>query len=398
MESIGYNKRISNIKPSASMMLMSRAKEMQKTDPTVIGLAGGEPDFPTPDRICMEAVRCFAQGDTHYSAGAGIPELRERIRKKLEEDNGIRCRADDILITPGGKYAIYAAVNALLNEGEEVIILDPAWVSYEPIVFSAGGVPVHVLLDYRQSYEITRDALEAAVTPRTRMLILNYPNNPTGRVLSRREADVIEAFMLAHPNVLLLSDEIYEKLLYDGNETVSMASYESIRDRVLTANGFSKCAAMTGWRLGYLAVPERYVDPISRLCQHSISCVSGFVQKAGVVALDCTQEMDEMRRIYQERRDLFVAKMNEIPGVRCETPQGAFYAWVFFDIQGMTSDEVCEYLMENAGVVGMPGSAYGETQVAAMRFSFANSTQDMIDAGERIKAALLKLQTGNLCE
>lgn len=393
MEVFDYNRRLGSIKPSASLMLMTKAKEMQKNDPTVIGLAGGEPDFPTPDRICMEAVRCLAQGDTHYAIGAGIPELRSRIRKKLAEDNGIRCQADDILIMPGGKYAIYAAVNALLNEGDEVIILNPAWVSYEPIVLSAGGVPVNAALDYRKHYEITRDVLEGAVTPRTRMLILNYPNNPTGRVLSRREADEIEAFMLAHPHVLLLSDEIYEKLLYDGNQTVSMASYESLRGRVLTANGFSKCAAMTGWRLGYLVAPKPYFDPIYRLCQHSISCVSGFAQKAGVVALDCTQEMDEMRAVYKERRDLFVAKLNEIPGVHCETPQGAFYAWVLFDIKGMTSEDICEYLLENAGVVGMPGSAYGETRVASMRFSFANATQDMIDAGERIKAALLKLQS-----
>lgn len=393
MNAATYNNRISKMKPSASLALMSRAKEMQKTDASVIGLAGGEPDFPTPDRICMEAVRCMAQGYTHYTIGAGLPELRARIQKKLAEDNRILCSADDILVVPGGKYAIYAAVNSVLNEGEEVIILNPAWVSYEPIVLSAGGVPVCVDLDYRKNYEITRDALESAVSPRTRMLVLNYPNNPTGRVLSRREADAVEAFMLAHPNVLLLSDEVYERLLYDGNENVSMASYESLRDRVFTANGFSKCAAMTGWRLGYLVAPKPYFNPIFKLCQHSISCVSGFVQRAGVVALDCRQEMEEMVSIYKERRALFVSKLNEIPGVHCEMPQGAFYAWATFDIKGMSSDDICEYLLENAKVVGMPGTAYGETHVAAMRFSFANATEEMIKAGDRIKDALVKLQS-----
>lgn len=196
MEPITFNARLRRMKPSASLMLMTRAKEMQKKGPSVIGLAGGE--------------------------------------------------------------------------------------------------PVNVQLDYRTNYTITREKLESAVTPRTRMLILNYPNNPTGRVLSRQEANAIEAFLLAHPQVLVLSDEIYERLRYDGVENVSLASYESLQSRVLTANGFSKCAAMTGWRLGYLVAPKPYFDPIYRLCQHSISCVSSFVQRAGVTALDCTEAMDAM--------------------------------------------------------------------------------------------------------
>lgn len=392
MEKVPYNQRLAVMRPSASLVLMSRAKEMQKKDPSVIGLAGGEPDFPTPDRICMEAVRQMANGFTHYAIGPGIPELRQRIARKLQEENGILCSAEDIIVTPGGKYAIYVAMNALLNEGDEVIILDPAWVSYEPITLAAGAVPVHVHLNWKEHYQIHREALEAVVTDRTRMLIINYPNNPTGRCLSRQEADELEQFLLAHPNVLLLSDEIYERLRYDGCENISMGSYPSVSSRVITVNGFSKCAAMTGWRLGYLAAAKEYFDPIYKLCQHSISCVSGFVQKAGVVALDCAEEMDAMCRIYHQRRDLFAAKLNEIPGVHCELPQGAFYAWVTYDINGMTSEQICEYLLENAGVVGMPGTAYGEEAVASMRFSFANASEDMSRAGERIKAALLHLQ------
>lgn len=393
MDSFHFNKRISGMVPSASLALMSRAKEMQKTDATVIGLAGGEPDFPTPDRICMEAIRYLSSGYTHYVLGPGIPELRNAIQKKLLEDNNIRCAAEDILITPGGKNAVYLAVNALLNEGDEVMILNPAWVSYEPIVLSAGGIPVNVKLDYRQNYRITQDVLEGSVSERTRMLIINYPNNPTGRILSREEADILESFMLRHRDVVLLSDEIYEKILFDGEKTVSMASYETIRERVITVNGFSKCAAMTGWRLGYLAAEKNYFDPIYKLYQHSVSCVSGFVQKAAVVALECTAEINEMREIYEKRRNLFVSALNEIPGVHCEYPAGAFYAWVFFDIQGMSSDEICSYLMERARVVGMPGTAYGEDRVACMRFSFANNTSDVIEAAGRIKEALLELQS-----
>lgn len=392
MEQFEYNRRIRAMKPSASIALMARAKDMQKTDPTVIGLAAGEPDFPTPDRICMEAVRALAEGYTHYTMGPGLPELRARIREKLARDNGIRCETGDILVTPGGKNAIFLAVNALLNPGDEAIILDPSWVSYEPIVLSAGGVPVHVRLDYRESYRITREALEAAVSPRAKMLIINYPNNPTGRVLSSQEADILEEFLLAHPQIVLLSDEVYERILFDGNETVSMASRERLRERVVTVNGFSKCVAMTGWRLGYLAAGKAFMEPIYKLHQHSASCVSGFIQRAAIVALDCRQEMEEMRRIYQVRRDLFVSKLNDIPGVRCESPAGAFYAWATFDFPGMDSNAICTYLMDHAGVVGMPGSEYGEMQVSSMRFSFANATEDMARAGDQIKAALLKLR------
>lgn len=386
------NERITRMKPSASLALMTRAKEMQKTDAGVIGLAGGEPDFPTPDRICMEAVRYLAEGYTHYVIGPGLPELRSALQKKLAEENGIYCNAADILVTPGGKNAIYLAITALLNEGDEVMILNPAWVSYEPIVISAGGVAVNVKLDHRQRYRITRETLEANCSPRTKMLIINYPNNPTGRVLSREEADALEAFLLAHPEIVLLSDEIYERILFDGKTTVSMASYDSVKARVITVNGFSKCAAMTGWRLGYLVADKYYFDPIYKLYQHSVSCVSGFVQKAAVVALECKEELEEMRRIYGQRRELFISTLNDIPGVRCDYPDGAFYAWVFFNIKGMTSEQICTYLMENARVVGMPGTAYGEDDVACMRFSFANNTADMVEAAQRIKAALLELQ------
>lgn len=191
----------------------------------------------------------------------------------------------------------------------------------------------------------------------------------------------------------MLSDEVYERILFDGNATVSMASRERVRERVVTVNGFSKCVAMTGWRLGYLAAEKALMEPIYKLHQHSASCVCGFIQRAAIVALDCTREMEEMRRLYQARRDLFVSKLNEIPGVRCESPAGAFYAWAIFDFPGMDSNAVCTYLMGHAGVVGIPGSDYGETRVSSMRFSFANATEDMERAGERIKEALLRLHT-----
>lgn len=267
------NHRIESMKPSASMVLMARAKQMQKTDPTVIGLAGGEPDFATPDRISMAAIRSLSEGYTHYVVGPGLPELRAAIAKKLREENGLEYDENCILVTPGGKNAIYLAVQAILNEGDEVLVLDPAWVSYEPIVQAAGGVTVKVKLDYQQDYRITAEALEAACTDKTRLLIINYPNNPTGRILHKDEADILEAFMLRHPDVYMLSDEVYEKLVYDGVKSISMGSYPSIRDRVATMNGFSKSVAMTGWRMGYLAAPKAIFDAAYKLYQHSLSCM-----------------------------------------------------------------------------------------------------------------------------
>ena len=381
------NRRLEAMRPSASMVLMSRAKEMQKTDPSVIGLAGGEPDFDTPDPIRLAAIRSLSEGYTHYVVGPGLPELRAAIRKKLLEENGIDCGEDRILVTPGGKNAIYLAVQALLNEGDEAIVLDPAWVSYEPIIQAAGGRTVKVKLDFRQDYRITAEALEAACTERTRLLIVNYPNNPTGRILHQDEADILERFLLAHPQVYLLSDEIYEAVVY-GEKSLSMGARASVRDRVVTVNGFSKSAAMTGWRMGYLAAPKEVFDGAYKLYQHSLSCMSGFLQKGAAEAFRCRREMEDMRQIYAQRRDLFVSALNNIPGVRCTPPEGAFYAWVFFDLEGMNSEQVCEYLLENARVVGMPGSAYGEEAACCMRFSFANATEDLAEAAKRIRQAL----------
>lgn len=385
------NERITSMRPSGSMVLMTRAKEMQKKDPTVIGLAGGEPDFDTPARISEAAIQSLRDGYTHYVVGPGLPELRAAICKKLREENGVICDENCILVTPGGKNAIYLAVQALLNEGDEVIVLDPAWVSYEPIVQAAGGVTVKVKLDYRTDYRITAEALEAAYSDKTRLIIVNYPNNPTGRILHEDEAAVLEQFMLNHPQMYLLSDEVYEKVIFDGNKVISMGSYASIADRVITMNGFSKCVAMTGWRMGYLAAPKPVFDVAYKLYQHSLSCMSGFLQKGAVEAFNCDEEIEEMRKVYEQRRDLFISVLNSTPGVRCVPPEGAFYAWVYFDVKGMTSMEMCEYLMENAGVVGMPGDAYGEESTCCMRFSFATATEDLEKASARIKSAIEKL-------
>ena len=373
------------------MMFMARAKEMQAKDPSVISLAGGEPDFLTPARITSAAIKALEAGDTHYRIGAGIPELRTAIANKLKTENGIICDENRILITPGGKNAIYLAINAVLNYGDEAIILDPAWVSYEPIIIAAGGKPVHVKLKYEVDYRITYDQLAKATTEKTRLLIINYPNNPTGRILHQDEVDAVEKFLLDYPNVYLLSDEVYEKIMFDNNKHISMGSKATVADRVITVNGFSKCVAMTGWRMGYLTSSQEVFSVIYKLYQHSLTCMSGFLQQGAVEAFNCAEETETMRKIYQSRRDKFIGELNSIPGVCCKKPEGAFYAWVAYESKMMSAEEICEYLLKDAGVVGMPGTAYNEFDIPTMRFSFANSDEDLEDAATRIKTSILKL-------
>lgn len=384
------NTFIENLQPSRSIVFMAKAKQLQAKDKSVISLAGGEPDFDTPKPICEELTRQLAAGYTHYTVGPGLPELRERIARKLNEENGCHYSPDGIIVTPGGKFAIYLAVRSMINPGDEVMYLEPGWVSYPSIIEASAGVPVPVRLRWDDNFRVTREALEAKCTDKTRMLIINYPNNPTGCNLSREEAEEVRAFMLAHPQVLLLADEIYERIVFDGCENVSMASYEDVADRVITINGFSKSVAMTGWRAGYLACDVKLQKVMYNLFQHTMTCVSGFIQKACVVGLDCTEEIEQMRLRYAQRRDMFIKALNAIPGVSCRMPQGAFYAWVRFEVPGMDSEAVCAHILNKAKVVGVPGVAYG-TDECCVRFSFAASDEDLAEAARRIRDAMEEL-------
>lgn len=287
--------------------------------------------------------------------------------------------------------AIYNAVRAMLNEGDEVLLMEPCWVSYAPIIQASGGKPVSVGLTYENQYRVTAAALEEVTTDKTKMVIINYPCNPTGKILHEDEAGELLSYMKAHPDVVLLSDEVYEKIIYDGNKHISMASLPEIADRVITINGFSKCAAMTGWRLGYACASKDIMDHMVSLWQHMMTCTSGFIQDGGVVALDCHEEFEEMRKCYDERRKAFIGALNKIPRVSCEYPEGAFYAWVKFDIPGKDSYEICDYLLEEARVVGVPGDAYGLGGAQCLRFSFANSMEDLMEAARRIEEAMKKI-------
>lgn len=383
-----FNRNIQNISPSASMVVMAKAKKLKAIDPEIVDMGGGEPDFDTPKKICDELFKQIQAGYTHYTVGPGLPELRERIAEKLTKQNGCHYSPDEIIVTPGGKYAIYLAVRALVEPDDEVIYLNPSWVSYPSIVEASNGIPVPVDLDYKKGYRIDIPAIEEKITEKTKLIIINYPNNPTGRILTIIEADKFHEMLLRHPNLYVVSDEIYERIVYDGNINISLGSYEDIKDRVITVNGFSKSVAMTGWRIGYLAAGNEVAKICNKLFSHTMTCVSGFIQKSAIKAFDCDDEIERMRKLYEERRDSFMARLNEIPHISYMVPEGAFYAWIKFDLGGMDSNEVCEYILEKAKVVGVPGISYGEKNGSWMRFSFATSMDQILKAADNIERAM----------
>ena len=384
-----FNKNIENITPSKSMAMSQLAKELKKSDPQIIDLSIGEPDFDTPEVITEEAIKWMKNGFTHYTTGPGLPELRKRIAKKLLDENGIMQDPEGIIVTPGGKFAIYLAVATLCNAGDEVICLTPYWVSYPSICQSLGVTPVEIELDPADNYRIDEKTLEDAITDKTRMIIINYPNNPTGLILHKEEMAAIKAVMQRHPEVVLLSDEMYERIIFDGNKNVSPAADEEIKDRVITVNGFSKSVAMTGWRAGYMASSTEIAKVAGRFFGHTLTQTCGFVQKACVVALDQLGDMEMMRLSYEKRRNMFVEGLNSIPGIHCIVPEGAFYAWTGFDesllkklpgyVPGKKeqSEIVSEWLLRQCKVSSVPGIANGVTRGTFLRFCFAAGEDDL---------------------
>ena len=382
-----FNRRVSNLKASASIALMEKARQLKAQGVDVISLATGEPDFDTPLSAAEAGIAGIRGGKTHYVNGRGIPALRERLSRKLREENGLAYTPEEILVTPGAKYAIFAALFTLLSPGDEVIVMNPCWVSYSAIAELAGGVPVYVDLAAEDGYAITRERLEPHITEKTKLLILNTPNNPTGRVLTRQEAETLRALALEH-DFYILSDEIYEKILFDGRQHISIGALPDMRERVITLNGLSKCAAMTGWRVGYLAAPRAMVDMIYMFYQHTLTCISEFSQLAALEALEHPEEFERMTENYRVRRDLWRQRMDRIPAVHCLSAEGTFYGWMRIEKDGMDSTEIAAYLLERAQVMAVPGTAYGERTPGYVRVSLATATEDLIRAADRLEAAL----------
>lgn len=364
-----FNQYIEKIEDSKSLTLMQKATQLQKEGKNVVNLTGGEPVFDTPAIIVDEAVRLLREGDTHYLVGQGLLELREKIAEYEEKENGISCKAKNIIMTPGGKFGIFMSVVSLINAGDEVILLAPMWVSYAPIVKACGGVPIICELDFDDKYEIKKEKLEECISEKTKMIIINYPNNPTGKILSEKESGILFDIVKQH-QIYLISDEIYNRITFDSKKSISMASYKEIFNRVITVNGFSKSAAMTGWRIGYVIAEKKIVDVMFKLYAHTITGLSPFVQRAALKVFECDLEIKKMRKEYERRRDYFIRELNKIKFLSCLVPEGAFYAWVKIQLPNITKSVELE-LLERIGVLGVPGSAYGIREKNYIRFSFA---------------------------
>ena len=384
-----FTSRVRDLAPSPTLAVSDRARQLKAQGIDVIDLGGGDPEFITPEHIRDAATEAMNAGDTHYVASAGIPTLRKAIADKLRIDNGIEVDPNGgIIVTPGGKQALFEATIAFVETGVDVLIPEPAWVSYVPMVELAGGTAVPVPLDPDDNWRLTGEALAKAWTPASRIVLINSPNNPTGRVFDAAELAAIATFAQER-DLLVFSDEMYEKILYDGQRHTSIATLPGMAERTLVFNGLSKAYAMTGWRLGYVAGPRPYLEQIEKVHSHSVTCATSFVQKAGVVALNGPQEfIGEMVSAWDRRRRDLAGRLNAINGISCPLVEGAFYAFADVRGTGMTSTQAADLFLQEAHVAVTPGVAFGAAGEGHVRLSFATSDELLHDAADRIGQVL----------
>lgn len=377
---------VSSIPVSATLAVNDKAKALKAAGQDVIALAGGDPDFDTPDFVVAAAFAAIENGATHYPAPMkGIPALLDAIGEKLATENAIHVNPrTDIVVTPGGKWALYLALAALINPGDEVIYLEPVWVSYPPMITLAGGVPVPVSLDSDDNFRITAAALRAKISPKTKAIMVNTPNNPTGRVLTQDELDAVVEVVLEH-DLYVIADEIYEKIIFDGRPHLSIAAAPGMAERTLTINGLSKSHAMTGWRLGWLAGPTAAMKLAGQLHSQTISSAANFTMHAAVAALKGPQDpIEMMTESYKARRDYMVEALNAMEGVECRSIEGAFYLFPRFPNSDKNSLELADALLEKAGIAAVPGIAFGDSGEGHVRFSIATAMSELERSVERL--------------
>lgn len=383
-----FARRMSRLGTETAFEVLVRAKALEATGREVIHLEIGEPDFDTPANVIEAGQVALGGGHTHYTPAAGIVELREAIARDATVRRGIVFDPANVVVTPGGKPIMFFAILALVEEGDEVIYPNPGFPIYESMIRFAGGRPVPIQMDERRDFSLDAEQLCAQIGPRTRMVILNSPHNPTGGVLSQHDLETIAAACREHPDLIVLSDEIYSRMIYEGTHT-SIAALPEMRERTIVLDGFSKTYAMTGWRLGYGLFPAELAPVISRLMTNSNSCTAAFTQFAGVEALNGPQDsVDAMVREFHKRRDLIVEGLNRIPGITCRLPHGAFYVFPNITGTGLSSREVADLLLQEAGVAVLSGTSFGEFGEGYIRLSYANSTENLRKALDRIGATL----------
>lgn len=391
--------RIKLLSASATLAMAQKSRELKAKGLDIISLSLGEPDFNTPDYIKEAAKKAIDDNYTRYPPVPGYDDLRKAISKKFKDENGINYTPDQIVVSAGGKHSLINVILSIINPGDEVIIPAPYWVSYYDQVLLAGGKPVIVEATIENDFKIRPEQIESAITPKTRLIIFNSPSNPTGMLYSREELEPIARVIQRHEGVFLMSDEIYEYIIFEG-EHVSLASFDFIYDRVITVNGVSKGYAMTGWRIGYMGAPLWIAKACNKLQGQFTSGVSSIAQRAALAAIEGKDNsVEKMKMAFQRRRDLIYKLLKEIPGMRVNFPQGAFY--IFPDISYFlgksdgsttvkTSDDLALYLLEKALVAVVGGDSFGSPK--CMRISYATSDDLLIESVKRIREALGKLK------
>ena len=393
--------RLQRLAPSATLAMSQKSSEMKAQGIDVINMSVGEPDFNTPDHIKQAAKMAIDENYSKYSPVPGYPDLRQAIARKLERENQLHYTPAEILVSNGAKQSVCNTVMALVNPGDEVIIPAPYWVSYPQMVLLAGGNPVIVEAGFEQNFKMTPAQLEAAITPKTRLIILCSPSNPTGSVYSKDELEALAKVILAHDDLFVLADEIYEHINYIGKHQ-SIAQFPGMKERSIIVNGVSKAYAMTGWRIGYIAAPEWIVKGCNKLQGQYTSGPCSVSQKAAEFAYTSSQEcVEEMRQAFERRRDLIVRLAKDIPGLEVNVPEGAFYLFPkcssFYGKKSVVdgfavnnSTDLAMYLLEKGHVATVGGDAFGDP--ACFRMSYATSDENIVEAMRRIKETLAKLQ------
>lgn len=382
------SKRLQEVPASGTIAISNLVSQMKAEGVDIVSFSMGEPDFTTPENIIDACCDSLHAGFTHYTPSTGIPELREAVAEMENRVDGVPCKASNVLITPT-KQAIFMIALAYIDPGDEVILMDPTWVSYEACIRLAGGVPVYVSAKYEDEFVVDPAMIEAAVTPRTKMIILNTPSNPTGIVMPREVLKQIADIAIAN-DIMVLSDEIYEAIIYEGKHT-SIASFPGMFDRTLLVSGLSKTYAMTGWRLGWAVASEENIKAINKLQSHSISCCVSFVQKAAVEAIRGPQDAkNAMVAEFRKRRDLALDLISEIPQLECNVPKGAFYVFPKYSMD-MSSAKLAEVLLKEGHVTVTPGIAFGPGGEGFFRVSYATSEGQIREGFDRIKKTLANL-------
>lgn len=392
------SERVKNINPSQTLAITAQALKMKREGKKVISFAAGEPDFGTPENIREKAISAIREGFSHYTASSGIIELKEAVIEKLKKDNGVEYKPSEIIISTGAKQCLFNTILTICNPGDEVLLPTPCWVSYTEQIKFAGAVPIFINTYQEEDFKLSAAQVEEKITSQTKLLILNSPNNPTGAVYEQEELKRISQLLLKY-NIYCICDEIYEKLVYDNAKHLSIASLsDEIKEKIITINGVSKSYAMTGWRIGYAAGSEEIIKGMSKIQGHSTSNPNSIAQKASVEALNGKQDaIEEMRKAFDERRKYMVKRLNEIEGISCLTPAGAFYAFpnvskilergIEYNGKKISNSfDLSNFILKEAEVALIPGSAF-EAE-GYLRLSYAASLEDIKEGSDRLEKIL----------